>query len=531
MNLFMAMFRAGVAMAYESRHSLFSLALKSATKSPKPISYGKNQFAIYRVIRNARPIFMRAVHAPKEQILPLPNLGEVTVVKYVIQRHFAYRAGEHLDLRLLINGRGISFAIPKARMPRLGENLLAVLVPDHIEEYFGFEGEIPNGQMGAGKVEIFASGEADVISCSDSKIVFELPDGPAVGRYVMINTPGAAHHWLLRSFPSTVTVAVKPNVRLLGHRNDSYEDKAIRAYQDGLAMEEKVDGACTGWTIDKEGRIELTGPRTSRRTNGPIRYTPKLPTVVSHLSRAGLILRSGTGELWHEKGPNHVAAVLNSNPTRARLLQETYGPLKLKLFNLDSDKPYSERYDELKAIAKHSGKTVTVVNQFIPKSIETAIAYAHLCRTTEDNVPRDGFVAKDLRLSGTDWWKGKPSDAIDTKIIGFNRGSNRLSESLGSLRVLGPSGRPVNVGTGFTDAQRDWIWNHRVQLEGETIKVSFHDRANTSLKDTGGRFDGFHETKSEVGLMMYAEALADGTDKSPENIKYALKSAAGWRRK
>lgn len=532
MNLMTAMLRAGIAMAWESRFSILGKVSGRVVKThvaPHLKLYKGSPFATVRALNRLKPVWKRAVHAPHESIQELPTLGRPETVKYVIQRHFAHRAGEHLDLRLMIKGRGISFAIPKARMPQGKENLLAVLQPDHIEEYFSFEGEIPEGQMGAGEVLIAASGEADVLTCTPDKIVFELPDGPMAGRYVLINTStGVDQNWLFREFPPVVEQAIKPNVRLLS-RDDGYLEKAARAADDGLVLEEKVDGACAGWRVDKEGRVELAGPRISRRTGLPIRYTHKLPAVVRDLARADLRRVSGEGELWHKRGPNHVAAVLNSNPDRARFLQRKHGPIRLKLFNLDEDKPYKERYNDLRKIARSSGPSVTVVHQIRPKTPEVAKAFAFICRTTDDGIPRDGFVAKDLGLPGTDWWKGKPVDSIDTEILGFKEGTNGLTGTLGSLKVNGPDGRPVNVGSGFTRAQRDWIWGHRDLLEGDVVKVAFHERGNY-LTNTGPRFDGFHESKSEAGLQMYAEALADGTDKTGDEMKYALKSAAGWRR-
>jgi hypothetical protein len=41
----------------------------------------------------------------------------------------------------------------------------------------------------------------------------------------------------------------------------------------------------------------------------------------------------------------------------------------------------------------------------------------------------------------------------------------------------------------------------------------------------------FHPSKSEAGLLMYAEGLAGSTDhETSRPILYSLKSAAGWRK-
>lgn len=526
------MIQAGVAIAWESRFDILGTVFGAVSKKYiRPhIPHPSSPFITIRAYRKIKPVWKRAIHAPSEELTPLPTITEPITTRYVIQRHHAKRAGEHFDLRLMIKGRGISFAIPKHRMPGKNENLLAVLQPDHIEEYFDFEGIIPDGNKGAGLVEIFASGEADVLSCDSGKLVFEIPDGPVSGRYVIIATGNGprADSCIIRSFPPVVTQAEKPHVRLFGGKEDTYESKAIKAYNDGMVMEEKVDGACAGWQIDKDGRVELTSPRLSVKDNTVIRYTHKLPKLRADLAKSGLKNQSGEGELWHKRGPNFVAAVLNSAPERARFLQRKHGPVRLKLFNIHEDKAYAERYAHLKEVAKKSGSTVSVVSQYTPESNQTAIAFAAWCRLNS-KCPRDGFVAKDPNGLGTDWWKGKPTNPDDVQIIGFQKGTGKYSDSLGAL-IVSREGREIKIGTGFTDFQRDWIWRNRESLQGECVKVQFHERANTTLLDTGGRFDGFHESKSDIGLRMYAEALADGTDRSPEDVKYALISAAGWRK-
>jgi hypothetical protein len=53
---------------------------------------------------------------------------------------------------------------------------------------------------------------------------------------------------------------------------------------------------------------------------------------------------------------------------------------------------------------------------------------------------------------------------------------------------------------------------------------------NESGAIRAGVFLRFHPSKSEAGLLMYAEGLAGGDPAKSKSTLYRLKSAAGWRR-
>ena len=113
---------------------------------------------------------------------------------YVIQKHDASHL--HYDLRLEMDGVLKSWAIPKSPPTEKGVKRLAVQTEDHPVDYADFEGIIPEGQYGAGKVEIWDRGTYELEKRKDDKIIIRINGKKLKGRYCLIKFKGQEKNWL-----------------------------------------------------------------------------------------------------------------------------------------------------------------------------------------------------------------------------------------------------------------------------------------------------------------------------------------------
>lgn len=136
--------------------------------------------------------------------------GDASVVRnhvpvFVVQRHEASHL--HFDFRLEVDGVLKSWAVPKGPSMNPKDKRLAVEVEDHPLSYAQFEGVIPEGNYGAGTVEIWDSGvyattdkSLDMATAIEQGLVeFKLHGHKLKGRFTLVRThmDGKDKNWLL----------------------------------------------------------------------------------------------------------------------------------------------------------------------------------------------------------------------------------------------------------------------------------------------------------------------------------------------
>jgi len=104
---------------------------------------------------------------------------------FVVHEHHASHL--HWDFRLEMDGVLKSWAIPKGPPEKIGEKRLAIQVENHPIEYSDFEGVIPSGQYGAGKVIIWDKGNYELLRKEPETIEFVLNGKRLQGNFVLFH--------------------------------------------------------------------------------------------------------------------------------------------------------------------------------------------------------------------------------------------------------------------------------------------------------------------------------------------------------
>jgi bifunctional non-homologous end joining protein LigD len=383
--------------------------------------------------------------------------GQAKGNRFVIHEHHARRL--HWDLRLERDGTLASWALPKGVPPDPKKNNLAVRTEDHPLEYLEFEGEIPKGQYGAGKIEIWDRGTYEAEKFRDDEVILTFAGERVQGKYALFATDG--DNWMIHRMDPPADPARQPMPRHLKPMLATLSTTLPRD-DEGWAYEIKWDGVraiayCEG------GHLRLE----SRTLRDITSHYPELRALAAELGSREAVL-DGEVVAFDEHGRPSFERLqgrmnLSSQAAVRRRMEDrpvTY--LIFDLLHLDGrpqlDTPYAERRKRLAELELEGPHWQTPSHHLGEGE--------PLLRLTEAR-GLEGLVAKRIdsrylpgRRSRA-WLKVKNTTRQELVVGGWLPGRGRREGTLGALLVgyhdegddrLRYAGR---VGAGFTDDELD----------------------------------------------------------------------------
>ncbi len=378
---------------------------------------------------------------------PRPAITTGKGDSFVIHRHHASHL--HYDLRLERDGVLKSWAVPKGLPPRPGIKRLAVAVEDHPLDYFGFEGTIPKGQYGAGRVWVFASGKYEITKHKKEGFYFRLGSREINAEYRLINT--RAKDWLLERVDSPQTDWLRDHVApMLAQTRAEPPDSAEFLY------EVKWDGIRALISLDDDAVMVR-----SRSGRDITRHFPELSIPDQAFRATGALLDGEIVCLQPDGKPSFEDAIKRLRQTteagiaRARARH----PAVCYVFDciyLDgrplNNEPLERRREWMADALKPDS----------PFRVSEAVDDGMDLFTAVDEMGLEGIMAKKRDspyLSGkrTDFWlKIKATQTRECIIIGYTQGKGDRRDRFGALHLACYDGDELHylgkAGTGFDES-------------------------------------------------------------------------------
>lgn len=221
------------------------------------------------------------------EITPEPAEGGVANAaerSFVVQKHWATRL--HYDFRLELEGTMKSWAVPKGPSFDPADKRMAVHVEDHPLSYNTFEGTIPPGQYGAGRVIVWDKGVwlplADPHQgYRDGKLKFELRGHKLHGRWTLVRMKGRDNNrqepWLLiKEKDEYARPAAEYSVV------DTLPD-SVKALADGPAGRTRPVARSRQAAPDLPSNTKSGPPAGAREAALPEHLQPQLATLVDRI--------------------------------------------------------------------------------------------------------------------------------------------------------------------------------------------------------------------------------------------------------
>jgi bifunctional non-homologous end joining protein LigD len=368
---------------------------------------------------------------------------------FVIQRHAARRL--HYDLRLERDGALASWAVPKGVPLEPGQRGLAVHVEDHPMEYADFEGEIPQGQYGAGTIEIWDRGTYELLEeKKDGGLTFRLHGERLQGVWALVpaSLDGDPKNWLL--------------IRKREASDNLSQATERREYRPMLATLAQSIPKEPGWLFEIKWdgyRIiaRLAGGEADLRSRKGENYVQRFLGVAKELPKAVRTpdcVLDGEVCALDEDGRPSFSAMQQGKP-ETPIVYYVFDLLELDGKPL-VDLPFSERRRQLEDLLDPRNRTIRLSETFDDGE---ALAEAVVAQRLEGMIAKRRDSRYRVGERSREWLKIKPSKQRQEFIIaGYTKGQGRRAGRFGSL-VLVRRGAELsyvgNCGTGFTEDEID----------------------------------------------------------------------------
>lgn len=487
---------------------------------------------------------------------------------FVIQEHHA--TALHYDFRLERDGVLVSWAVPKGVPTQPGTNHLAVHTEDHPLEYGQFEGEIPKGEYGAGKVTIWDRGSYDLEKWRDDEVIFTIhgeKHGSSRLALIQTDTSPGGKNWLLHYMKDQQPVDWDDPESIAASKRRSAESgswkRAGAEPRRGLKRGKSVVGGRTNaagtvhpmlaalaepddlrgddWVFELKwdgyrAIATVRGDTVELRSRNGLDFTPTYPELQAIAGAVdGDAVIDGEIVALDEAGrPSFQRLQSRSGLTSPRDVERARSAQAVEFFAFDLLEhggrslvglPYAERRAALRAAVRDAGPVR--VPPEVGGDLDEALA-------TSSRLGLEGVMAKRassvyrLGKRSRDWLKLKHTAAQEVVVAGWRPGTGMRASTFGSLLLGVPEGDRLRyvgrVGTGFTDAD---LTATRAKLD----RLARQTSPLIGVPPADAR-EAHWVTPRLVGEVGFAERTTDGRlrapvwrgwrpDKSPDDVTWS----------